>query len=286
MVSKKNSVDSKKIGFNRASRTDKGVHALLNLFSAKVMMDMKRPLEDYVTDINSNLPDSIRVFSLHRTSKTFSGRKFASHRAYDYYIPTFLFSPKSEVAFSIEDKPDPEQESEENKTVFSRMNIERSSLKDIYKYRIDDESLLKVQTLIRMFEGNNKYHNYTSKMKASDAKSYRYILKAKAYEKSVHNGIEYLRLTFKGQSFLYNQIRRMVGILYLVMHYELPDHVIKESMTSYQFHIPLAPAEGLMLNRVYTDHYNQKEGIWDVIEPWESKKQEIHDFRINIVNHI
>jgi tRNA pseudouridine(38-40) synthase len=30
--------DLKKIGFSRATRTDKGVHALLNVFSAKLMM--------------------------------------------------------------------------------------------------------------------------------------------------------------------------------------------------------------------------------------------------------
>ncbi len=33
--------DLKKIGFNRATRTDKGVHALLNVFSGKLLMPEK-----------------------------------------------------------------------------------------------------------------------------------------------------------------------------------------------------------------------------------------------------
>jgi len=33
--------DLKKIGFGRATRTDKGVHALLNVFSAKLLMPRK-----------------------------------------------------------------------------------------------------------------------------------------------------------------------------------------------------------------------------------------------------
>ena len=38
MVSEFNYGDLKKIGWNRATRTDKGVHALLNVFSAKLIL--------------------------------------------------------------------------------------------------------------------------------------------------------------------------------------------------------------------------------------------------------
>jgi len=39
--------DLKKIGFGRATRTDKRVHALQNVFSCKIQIDKKADLEEF-----------------------------------------------------------------------------------------------------------------------------------------------------------------------------------------------------------------------------------------------
>lgn len=42
LISQFNYGDLKKIGFSRATRTDKGVHALLNVFSAKLLVPYRK----------------------------------------------------------------------------------------------------------------------------------------------------------------------------------------------------------------------------------------------------
>ena len=47
-----------KLGWERASRTDKGVHALKNLISVRLMVS---DMEKAVNDVNLQLPDDIHV---------------------------------------------------------------------------------------------------------------------------------------------------------------------------------------------------------------------------------
>lgn len=56
--------DLKKIGWNRATRTDKRVHALQNVFSCKVHMDKKEDEEDVRKRLNKELPEDIKIFGL------------------------------------------------------------------------------------------------------------------------------------------------------------------------------------------------------------------------------
>lgn len=236
--------------------------------------------------MNKNLPETVRVFSLHRTTKGFNVRNFASHRMYDYYIPTFLLNPESKVTYTIRDVNNDADTEESEFAVFKRITIDESCLPELYSYRIDKTSFDRFQNLIKQFEGSHKFHNYTRQIGPNDPEAYRQINKAKAYELKMFNGIEFARISFKGQSFLYNQIRKMVAIVFMAMHYKLPDSVITDSLRSYTFKIPIAPAEGLMLNRVFLNSYNRKTSIQEPIEPWESKKDEIHNFRLKLVDHI
>ena len=93
MISDFNVGDLKKIGWGRATRTDKRVHALQNTFSAKVLI-AKRPfitvrdesgnvveyknncsldehLDELRTDLNAILPADVRVFSMFVVSNRF-----------------------------------------------------------------------------------------------------------------------------------------------------------------------------------------------------------------------
>jgi tRNA pseudouridine38-40 synthase len=176
---------------------------------------------------------------------------------------------------------------DKSQSLTSRVKLNRELCPELYKYRLSEAEKERVNTLIKMYEGKHKYHNFTRQITAKDPQAYRFIHRAKAFETLVFGGIEFIRITIRGQSFLYNQIRKMIGMIFLIMHYELPDSLITEALTSYQFNIPIAPAEGLMLNRVFTDSYNKnKTEIPEVIEPWESKKEELHKFRLSLVRQI
>lgn len=83
-----------------------------------------------------------------------------------------------------------------------------------------------MKDLFQNFEGSKKYHNYTKDIKASEMKALRYMIEMEANDfiyinkdtlevsdKSDPNALEFLHFYLKGQSFLYNQIRKMVGVV-------------------------------------------------------------------------
>lgn len=115
MISGFNFGELKKIGWGRATRTDKRVHALQNTFSAKLLIskDPKRPpaegeteaksisvdehLEDLRFKLNMTVPDDIRVFSMFVVSNRFNAKNCVSYREYSYFLPTFMLTPVSSL---------------------------------------------------------------------------------------------------------------------------------------------------------------------------------------------
>ncbi|KAI5956926.1 PUS1 [Candida jiufengensis] len=90
-ISLENSIDLKKSGFQRCARTDKGVHAAGNVISLKMIIEDS----DILKKINNNLPETIRVWGIQRTTKGYDCRKMCSSRWYEYLLPTYsLISPK------------------------------------------------------------------------------------------------------------------------------------------------------------------------------------------------
>ncbi|CAN6661023.1 tRNA pseudouridine synthase 1 [Trichomonascus vanleenenianus] len=88
-ISKDNADDPKKSSFMRAARTDKGVHAAGNVVSLKLIIEDP----NIVTKINDNLPETVRVWGISRTNKSFECRKMCSSRVYEYLIPSYSFLP-------------------------------------------------------------------------------------------------------------------------------------------------------------------------------------------------
>ena len=74
MIRESNYRSLSKISFSRATRTDKGVHALLNWFSAKLLIDLDKPLTEYVNEINQQLSENIRIFTMLRTTQWFNAK--------------------------------------------------------------------------------------------------------------------------------------------------------------------------------------------------------------------
>lgn len=93
--------DLKKISWSRATRTDKSVHALQNVFSCKVHLSRKmreNHLEDFRQKLNEGIQarledkNEIKVFCLVEVSNRFNAKINASYREYSYYLPSFLLT--------------------------------------------------------------------------------------------------------------------------------------------------------------------------------------------------
>jgi len=102
-ISSYNFGDLKKIGWSRATRTDKSVHALQNVFSCKVHLSRQQRennLEDFRARLNAaireRLPDSnkheVKVFCIIEVSNRFNAKINTSYREYSYYLPSFLLA--------------------------------------------------------------------------------------------------------------------------------------------------------------------------------------------------
>jgi tRNA pseudouridine38-40 synthase len=75
-ISKHNFGDINKIKWSRGSRTDKGVHALKNVVSYKMMLNLEKveadPLGFHIAeDINKHLPEDIRAIACVKVSRLY-----------------------------------------------------------------------------------------------------------------------------------------------------------------------------------------------------------------------
>lgn len=91
--------DLKKIAWNRATRTDKRVHALQNVFSCKVQIDKADDEESFRARLNALLPKDVKVFCVIRSSNRFNAKNCTSNREYSYYLPSFMLTKISDLYF-------------------------------------------------------------------------------------------------------------------------------------------------------------------------------------------
>uniref|UniRef100_A0A0D9VTT5 Pseudouridine synthase I TruA alpha/beta domain-containing protein n=1 Tax=Leersia perrieri TaxID=77586 RepID=A0A0D9VTT5_9ORYZ len=124
-----------KVGWERSSRTDKGVHSLATMISLK----MEIPDRAWENDpdgialsnfINSNLPDNVRVFSVLPAQRSFDVRRECMYREYLYLLPAEIIGIKGDCS------------SEEV-----------------------GEHLSEFNNILKGFEGNHPFHNYTARAK-------------------------------------------------------------------------------------------------------------------------
>jgi len=116
LISKFNFGDLKKIGWTRATRTDKSVHALQNTFSCKVHLakenrsevsggkdigfeGLRQRINEAVDKVNrkdnqnhDERYQEIKVFCVIEVSNRFNAKIATSHREYSYYLPTFTLA--------------------------------------------------------------------------------------------------------------------------------------------------------------------------------------------------
>ncbi len=101
------------------------------------------------------------------------------------------------------------------------------------------------------------------------------------------DALEFVHLFLKGQSFLYNQIRKMVGSMIQVFHGMLDREIIQKFHKDDTVNVAMAPGDGLMLEKVGYDKYNTLPQTKEpVMLKLVSQKKEVDRFRDEIVQYI
>jgi tRNA pseudouridine38-40 synthase len=126
-------------------------------------------------------------------------------------------------------------------------------------YRIHPSRLKRVREALSLYEGTRNYHNYTVQKSSSDP-SARRVIKSFVVNPNpiLINGTEWLSLKVHGQSFMMHQIRKMVGMVALMVRCGCDPKRITESYGPEKISIPKAPSLGLLLERPIFDSYNKR----------------------------
>jgi len=201
-----------RVKVNGSGRTDAGVHARGQVASVEV--SRLYDSEELLAQINSSLPEDIRVVDLELVPNGFHARKSAKGKKYEYYI-------------DCREKPD----------VFSRRYCYH------YPRKLDITAMSKA---VKYLIGYKDFAGFTDAKDTKNAK--RRVLNIKI----INNG-EKVRITYYGNGFLYHMIRIMTGTLLEIGTGERePASIVEILETGDRSKAGfLAPARGLFLRRVY-----------------------------------
>ncbi|XP_076836278.1 pseudouridylate synthase 1 homolog [Brachyhypopomus gauderio] len=237
--------DMKKMSFQRCARTDKGVSAAGQVVSLKLWL-----IHDILQKINTHLPPQIRVLGLKRVTGGFNSKNNCDARTYSYMLPTVTFSPK---------------DSDQEDTSF----------------RMDPETLKRVNKLFALYKGTHNFHNFTSQKGPRDPSAKRYITHMDCGEPFLRQGVEFAVVTVRGQSFMMHQIRKMIGLVIAVVKGYAGEEVMERSWGEEKVDVPKAPGLGLVLERVHFDRYNKRfggDGLHETLE-WTQEEDAIAAFK-------
>ncbi|POR32814.1 tRNA pseudouridine synthase 1 [Tolypocladium paradoxum] len=127
------------------------------------------------------------------------------------------------------------------------------------RYRVGTERLQRLQAALDKYVGTNNFHNYTVQKPFTDASAKRHIKSFVVNPKPIIIGdTEWLSLKVHGQSFMMHQIRKMVGMVSLVVRCGTNLDIIEQSYQSRKIAIPKAPGLGLLLERPVFENYNRR----------------------------
>ena len=93
----------------------------------------------------------------------------------------------------------------------------------------------------------------------------------------------WVRVSLHGQSFMYNQIRKMVGMMIETMVQGYEPAYIENSFCNNKLRVPLAPSEGLLLDRLLFTNYNTKSDISEKLELSEREDKQTEEFKAEVV---
>uniref|UniRef100_A0A8C9U9V4 Pseudouridylate synthase 1 homolog n=3 Tax=Carduelinae TaxID=37599 RepID=A0A8C9U9V4_SERCA len=237
--------DMKKMSFQRCARTDKGVSAAGQIVSLKV-----RLIDDILEKINNHLPSHIRILGLKRVTGGFNSKNKCDARTYSYMLPTFAFAHKDhEVQEEL--------------------------------YRLDRDTLERVNQLLACYKGTHNFHNFTSQKGPRDPSAKRYIMEMYCGEPFVRENMEFAVIQVKGQSFMMHQIRKMIGLVIAIVKGYAAESIMERSWGEEKVDIPKAPGLGLVLEKVHFEKYNRRFGNDGLHEPleWTEEEEKIAVFK-------
>lgn len=225
-ISEDNFGSLQKISWSRSGRTDKGVHALGQIISCKLILNPEGLLER----TNERLAGTdISLLAIERVSNNFCAHTNCSSREYEYVMPASVLRTSS------------------------------SAVGDVNAPLSDDESV-RLLALFKAYEGTHSFHNFADgKVSHTDKSATRYMLSLTLGPPISLGGVSYVSFRLHGQSFMLHQIRKMLSMLTAVFRGRAPPDAISKALTLPKVtSVPLAPSCSLTLRRSLYSNYERR----------------------------
>ncbi|CAK4032276.1 tRNA pseudouridine synthase 1 [Lecanosticta acicola] len=136
------------------------------------------------------------------------------------------------------------------------------------RYRIPRSRVDRIQEALSKYVGTKNYHNYTIQKTFHDASAKRHIKSFVVNRTPILIGdgpdeqkTEWLSMKVHGQSFMMHQIRKMIGMVTLLVRSGATLETMEHSFTEARFSIPKVPGLGLLLERPVFDSYNNFQAV-------------------------
>lgn len=141
--------------------------------------------------------------------------------------------------------------------------LRQAILKAKRAHRVDAARIKRIQAALDKYVGTVNFHNYTVHKSFKDPSVKRHIKSFVVNPEPILIGegndedkTEWLSMKVHGQSFMMHQIRKMVGMVALMVRCGSNLATMEHSFTNARYSIPKVPGLGLMLERPVFDAYN------------------------------
>ncbi|KAM3522000.1 hypothetical protein MY4038_008801 [Beauveria bassiana] len=142
---------------------------------------------------------------------------------------------------------------------FALRDIKAAYINAKRRYRITPARRERLQEALDKYTGTRNFHNYTVQKAYGDPSAKRTIKSFKVNPTPVLiNNTEWLSLKVHGQSFMMHQIRKMVGLVSLMVRCGTPLERMHESYQNHKMAIPKAPGLGLLLEHPVFTNFNRR----------------------------
>ena len=211
---------------NPGAKTDNGVSAVGQVVSFKCMNADDGNTETIVRLINEHLPrGKIVAFGATRVTGGFSAKNQCDRRKYEYVVPVRTFDrrfPKKRKRNPVDGDDEnghDEKKNDENAPNGEGLEDEKEddeenndTQEEEEPYVFTEEERTKVNGILKHFVGTHNFHNYSTKVDCDTPQARRFVISFSCSMPFKIQGEDFVKFEILGQSFLFNMIRKLVGM--------------------------------------------------------------------------
>lgn len=211
-----------KIRWKEGSRTDSGVHSAAQVLTFDAIFPPGLKLNQVLPTLRSHTPENVPItfWSVISVGNNFDAHMYAEYRQYNYLMPLHAFGDC-------------------------------------------DLEYLRNQ-ILPFFIGKHSFHNYSKKISADNVSAIKLITDFQISDPFIlssnnkNEGEEYVLWYIRGNSFLINQIRKMLATILSVAHNLLTVEQLQDTFTESKWGLPRLPGDGLFLNKIEYPNFHKK----------------------------